>query len=54
MAWASRSQEQGTVGQAGEGVVEGLVVELLLQHPPLGHVATVEHDRADVGLSRGW
>ena len=43
-------KEQGAVGQAGERVVEGLVVELLLEGAAFGHVAAVEHDRADVGL----
>ena len=43
-------EEQGAVRQTGEGVMERLMIELLLQRTPLGHVSTVEHDRAHVGL----
>ena len=40
--------EQRAVGEAGDGVVEGLVGELVLEGLALGDVAAVEHDAADV------
>ena len=40
--------EQRAVGEAGDGVVERLVRELLLERLPLGDVADVEHDAAHV------
>ena len=43
-------EKQGAVGQAGERVVEGLVVELLFEGAAVGDIAAVEHDGADVGL----
>ena len=42
--------EQGAVGEAGEAVVEGLPRELLLEADPLGDVARVEDDPADVAV----
>ena len=56
--------EQRPVGEPGERVVERLVDELLLQPPPLAHVAGVEHDalhgrvaqqvgRQDLGVEPG-
>ena len=39
--------EQGPVGQPAQGVVEGLVLQLLLQALALGHVAQGEHDALD-------
>jgi hypothetical protein len=43
-------EEQGTIGQAREGVMEGLAFELAFQGAALRHVSAVEHDRPDVGL----
>ncbi len=40
--------EQRSVGQPGDGVVEGLVRELLLERRALAGVAAVEHDAAHV------
>ena len=40
--------EQRAVGQAGHGVVERLVRQLLLERRALARVAAVEHDAADV------
>ena len=40
--------EERAVGEPGDGVVERLVRELLLERLPLGDVADVEHDAADV------
>ena len=40
--------EQRAVGEVGDGVVEGLVGELLLERLALADVAAVEHDAADV------
>ena len=56
--------EQRPVGQPGERIVERLVGQLLLQPPPLAHVAGVEHDalhgrvvqqvgREDLGVQPG-
>ena len=42
--------EERAVGEAGEGVVEGLVGELLLRLLALGGVAGVEDDAADVAV----
>ena len=39
--------EQGAVGQPGQGVVERLVGELLLQRGALGHVTDVQHQPTD-------
>ena len=47
-AVAHAVDEQGAVGQAGDGVVEGLVGELLLEALALADVAAVEHDAAHV------
>ena len=43
-------EEQGTIGQAREGVMEGLAFELAFEGAALRHVSAVEHDRPDVGL----
>ena len=43
-------EEERPVGQSGQRVVEGLMVELLLQGPPVGDVAAVEHDGSDVRI----
>ncbi len=43
-------EEQRPVGQSGEGVVEGLVAQLVLEGPPPGDVADGEHDAVDVGV----
>ena len=40
--------EQRAVGEVGDGVVEGLVGELLLERLALADVAAVEHDAVDV------
>ena len=40
--------EQRAVGEVRDGVVEGLVRELLLERLALAHVAAVEHDAVDV------
>ena len=40
--------EQGPVRQAGHGVVEGLVLQLLLERALLADVAGVQHDAGDV------
>ena len=40
--------EQRAVGEVGDGVVERLVGELLLEGLALAHVAAVEHDAVDV------
>ena len=34
-------REEGAVGQAGQGVVEGLVTQLRLEVAPLGHITRV-------------
>ena len=39
--------EQRPIGEVGDGIVEGLVGELLLERLALGDVAAVEHDPAD-------
>ena len=43
-------EEQGPVGQPGEGVVEGLVPQLVLEGAPPGDVADREDDAVDVGV----
>ncbi len=43
-------KKQGSVRKAGERVMEGLPLELLLEDAAVGHVAAVENDRADIGL----
>ena len=43
--------EQRTVGQFGEAVVEGLVLELLLEGLALADVPGVEHDPVHVGVA---
>ena len=40
--------EQRAVGEVGDGIVEGLVGELLLEDLALAHVTAVEHDAVDV------
>ena len=42
--------EQRTVGQAGEGVVESLVAELVFEDLLVGDVTTVEHQSAHTGF----
>ena len=42
--------EQGPVGQPGERIVEGLVLERLLERLALRHVAKRQHDTFDGGL----
>jgi len=43
--------EQGPVGEPGEGVVQGLVAELVFELLAVGDVAAVEHDALDRGLA---
>ena len=45
---ANALDEEGSVGQARDGIVEGLVLELLLEGLALAHVAAVQDDAADV------
>ena len=45
---ADALDEQRAVGEVGDGVVEGLVGELLLERLALADVAAVEHDAVDV------
>ena len=40
--------EERAVGEVGQPVVERLPGELLLEPDPLGHVARVQHDAADL------
>ena len=44
--------EQGAVGQAGQGVVEGVVLELRLELLLRGDVAGRDDDRPDVGIGQ--
>ena len=43
-------EEQRPVGQAGEGVVERLVAQLVFERPPSRDVADREHDAVHVGV----
>lgn len=43
--------EQGPVGQPGEGIVEGLMAEVLLEGLALGHVPEGEEHATDL---RSW
>jgi hypothetical protein len=44
--------EQGPVGQSGERVVEGQVLELYLLGDPIGHIATAEDQSLGVVTDR--
>ena len=45
--------EQGPVGQAAQSIVEGLVLQLLLQALAFGHITQREDDAFDRGVARG-
>ena len=49
----TRSGEQGAVGQVGERVVLGVVLELRLEAHPLGDVPAVEDEAAVVAVDGG-
>lgn len=46
--------EQGAVGQVGERVVLGVVLQLRLEPDPFGHVAAVEDQAALMAVDRGF